>query len=388
MLVAAGLLVLVVVAGTLFGPVLSDGYPLGDSSRQRREVRRVRPPRPRRPADRATAPRTRSPSRRARRRRRGRRRSCGAAPVHRARRRTSTTCRPGRRMPSFLGYHDFAALSGHDARARAGRDRARASGRACGRRSGVAAVAGVDRRRHRGRARNGRSALLLGGGIALAVCMIGGSTLIRRAGSLADRRACCVVIVAARWRSAAATSPTSSASSARHEEPRSERRDRTPSAPCSPTSALRIFLDHPLTGVGWQASELPAELRAATSTTPARRFPDVAAEALPRRASAGASRTRTSRPPPTWASSGSRAARRPSLGASVRSAGRALRGHAARRPLALARRGRRSSSAPPSGRRSASSPGVPTTALLWLAIGGAVALPRGGALPDDVPEGT
>jgi hypothetical protein len=31
-------------------------------------------------------------------------------------------------------------------------------------------------------------------------------------------------------------------------------------------------------------------------------------------------------------------------------------------------------------------PGIPTTALLWLAIGGAVALPRGG-LPDDVPEG-
>jgi hypothetical protein len=33
-------------------------------------------------------------------------------------------------------------------------------------------------------------------------------------------------------------------------------------------------------------------------------------------------------------------------------------------------------------------PGVPTTALLWLAIGGAVALTRGGALPDDARPGT
>jgi fermentation-respiration switch protein FrsA (DUF1100 family) len=32
-------------------------------------------------------------------------------------------------------------------------------------------------------------------------------------------------------------------------------------------------------------------------------------------------------------------------------------------------------------------PGVPATALLWLAIGGAVALPRAGVLPDDAHAG-
>ena len=32
-------------------------------------------------------------------------------------------------------------------------------------------------------------------------------------------------------------------------------------------------------------------------------------------------------------------------------------------------------------------PGVPATALLWLAVGGAVALPRAGALPELAAEG-
>lgn len=147
---------------------------------------------------------------------------------------------------------------------------------------------------------------------------------------------------------------------------------------------LRIFLDNPLLGVGWQGSLL--EENYGPYLDDARRaFPEVAAGALPSpehpwgiqnayvQASAdlgivglvlllttvlggiGVAATAAIRGPPDTA------------GFALFILFALLVGAAEFAALGLI-------------------PGIPTTALLWLAIGGAVALPRDAALPDDAPE--
>jgi O-antigen ligase len=147
-----------------------------------------------------------------------------------------------------------------------------------------------------------------------------------------------------------------------------------------------IFRAHPVTGVGWQASGLPVSfephLEAARD-----RFPDVPAAAFP-------SDSRR------WGVQNAYVQAAADMGivgllvllvaigsAFLRSLWRGIRGSDPPDPLAPAL-----AVAILVGAAVWAAlglvPGVPATALLWLAIGGAVALPRGGALPDDVPGGT
>ena len=180
-------------------------------------------------------------------------------------------------------------------------------------------------------------------------------------------------------------SPTTSASSI---EPRRRARASrpTPNAPCSHTSGGRSSAPTPLTGVGWQASSLPESfgphLAAARD-----RFPDVPAAAFP-------SESRL------WGVQNAYVQAAADMGivgllvllvaigsAFLRSIWRGIRGSDPPDPLAPTL-----AVAILVGAAVWAAlglvPGVPATALLWLAIGGAVALPRGGALPDDAPAGT
>jgi O-antigen ligase len=147
---------------------------------------------------------------------------------------------------------------------------------------------------------------------------------------------------------------------------------------------LRIFLDHPLLGVGWQGTLLEENYGPYLDDA-RQRFPEVAPGSLPSpehpwgvqnayiQASAdlgiaglvlllatvlaaiGVAATAAIRGPPETA------------GFALLILFALLVGSAELAALGLI-------------------PGIPTVALLWLAIGGAVALPRGGALADDVPE--
>ena len=118
---------------------------------------------------------------------------------------------------------------------------------------------------------------------------------------------------------------------------------------------LRIFLDHPLTGVGWQASELPVNFEPHLDAA-RRRFPDVAEQALPSEETTGASRTRTSR----WRRiSGSSVSSPSSRRSAPRSPGPVAARFADHPRQARSRSGSRSESscARSSGLRSASFPG-------------------------------
>jgi O-antigen ligase len=149
---------------------------------------------------------------------------------------------------------------------------------------------------------------------------------------------------------------------------------------------IRIFLAHPITGVGWQASGLPANFEPHLGAA-RRRFPDVADEAFP------SDRHR-------WGIQNAYIQAAADLGvlgfaallatlalAFLRAARRALRGTSPPGPLAIgiaigilvcavewAALGL--------------VPGITATALVWVLVGGAVALPRGGDLPDDGADGS
>jgi hypothetical protein len=147
---------------------------------------------------------------------------------------------------------------------------------------------------------------------------------------------------------------------------------------------IRIVLAHPLTGVGWQASELPTNFEPYLDAA-RRRFPDVAEEALP------SDRHR-------WGVQNAYVQAAADLGviglltllamvaaAFARAAIRGIRGSSPPGPLALGI----AIGILVCGAEWAALglvPGVAATALLWLFIGGAVALPRGGNLADDDTE--
>ena len=144
---------------------------------------------------------------------------------------------------------------------------------------------------------------------------------------------------------------------------------------------FEIFLAHPLTGVGWQASELPVNFEPHLDAA-RRRFPEVAEEALP------SDRHR-------WGVQNAYVQSAADLGilgllallatvstALLRAGTRAIRGSSPPGPLALALTiGILVCAAEWAALGLV--PGVTATALLWLFIGGAVALPRGGDFPDD-----
>jgi O-antigen ligase len=276
----------------------------------------------------------------------------------------------GRRMPSFLGYHDFAALSGIALtvafaalalglwrRHRAGIALAAAAGVLGGVIAGALATA---------------VALLLVAALALVVgklrgTITGGSlaavlglSLALLAGSLALRSGDIGDFVGFLGADREETRPDIETYS-----------QRTLLA----YIGVRIFLDHPLLGAGWQGSELPAayepQLRAARE-----RFPDVAASAFPSRehpwgvqnayVQAAADLGVLGLPAvlAVLAAGFLRAVRRlrrpaspATAAAAVATAGAILVCAAAWAALGLV-------------------PGIPTTALLWLALGASVALPR------------
>lgn len=286
----------------------------------------------------------------------------------------------GRRMPSFLGYHDFSALSGMVLGLALA---VIASGSwACLRGlAAVAAVAGVI-----GVVISGAMAtvlaLLLGGCVVALYMMVrhtlsfrrvlavGGLLLAMLAGSLTLRAGDVANYVGFLDRTQAASGNIETYS------------QRTVLA----YIGWEIFRAHPLTGVGWQASELPANFDPHLAAAH-RRFPDAPAAAFP-------SESRR------WGVQNAYVQAAADMGVLGFLALLAALGSAFFRVTVRGMRG----ATPPDPLAPALAlallvgaavwaalglvPGVPATALLWLAIGGAVALPRAGALPDDPQEGT
>jgi O-antigen ligase len=146
---------------------------------------------------------------------------------------------------------------------------------------------------------------------------------------------------------------------------------------------LEIFRAHPLTGVGWQASELPVNFNPHLDAAH-RRFPDVPALAFPSESKHWGVQNAYVQAAADMGVIGALLLLT-TLGAGFFRAGlRSLRGAAPPDPLGPAL-----ALAILVGAAVWAAlglvPGVPATALLWLAIGGAVALPRAGTLPDAIP---
>ena len=180
----------------------------------------------------------------------------------------------GRRMPSFVGYHDFAALAGAT----------------LGIAIAVIALGKWRRLRTLGAAAAGAGvigvviagamttvlALLLAGALALIFMVarktfsaaralaIGGLLLAITLGTLSLRSGDVADFVGFLGKQDEASGDIQSYS------------QRTVLA----YIGLKIFLDHPLTGVGWQASELPVNFEPHLDAARAR-FPEVSEEALP-----------------------------------------------------------------------------------------------------------
>ena len=274
----------------------------------------------------------------------------------------------GRRMPSFLGYHDFAALSGVTLGLAI-------AGIAVGwwprlrPLLAVAAVAGVLGVIIAGSLAN-MAALAIGGAVALAamaahrmlhlgrvvaVCALLGialaGSLVLRGGDVAD-------FIGFLGSDEAKTTQVETYS------------QRTVLI----YIGLRIFADHPLTGVGWQGSELPASFEPYLADA-RRRFPDVAAEAFPT----------VERP---WGVQNAYVQAAADMGVLglLAAVGTVLAGIGRALTRTFSATGRRTPY--PLATTVALLvcaavwaalglvPGVPATALLWIALGGAVALPR------------
>ena len=281
----------------------------------------------------------------------------------------------GRRMPSFVGLHDFAALAGATlgiaiaAIASGTWHRVRALG-------AVAAVAGVVGVVIAG-AMATVLALMLGGVLAFAtmvsrrtislrrVLAIGGLLLAITMGSLSLRSGDVADFIGFLGTQDKPSGNVQSYS------------QRTVLA----YIGVKIFLAHPLTGVGWQASELPVNFKPHLGAA-RRRFPEVADEALP------SDRHR-------WGIQNAYVQAAADLGilgliallatvatALTRAASRAIRGASPPGPLAL---GISIGVLVCAAEWAALGlvPGITATALLWLFVGGAVALNREGDLPED-----
>lgn len=281
----------------------------------------------------------------------------------------------GRRMPSFVGYHDFAALAGVTLAiaiaviATGAWSRLRSLGV-------VAAVAGVI-----GVVIAGAMATVLAvvlGGVLAFVTMaarqtlsvrrllaVGGLLLAVTAGSLSLRSGDVANFVGFLGETRARDENIQTYS------------QRTVLA----YIGLRIFVTHPLTGVGWQASELPVNFEPHLDDA-RRRFPEVAEQALPSEDRRWGVQNAYVQAAADMGLIGLAVVLAMLASAFLSAAVRSVRGDAPPGPRALAV----SIAILVCAAEWAALglvPGVPATALLWLAVGGAVALPRGRELPYD-----
>ena len=286
----------------------------------------------------------------------------------------------GRRMPSFVGYHDFAALAGVTLAiavaviASGAWPRLRALG-------AVAAVAGVVGVVIAG-AMATVLALMLGGALAFIYMLarktlslrrllaIGALLLAVAAGSLSLRSGDVADFVGFLGKS----------------NDQSENVQTYSQRTVLAYIGIKIFLAHPFTGVGWQASELPVNFEPHLDAA-RRRFPDVADEAFPSDRHRFGVQNAYVQAAADLGVVGLAVLLATLTLAFLRAASRGIRGTVPPGPLAI---GVALAILVCAAEWAALGlvPGVPATALVWLVIGGAVALPRGGDLPDDRTDGT
>ena len=181
----------------------------------------------------------------------------------------------GRRMPSFAGYHDFATLSGLTLALALG---AIVLGHPRSLRPAVwiAAVSGT-------------AGAIIGGALSTVIALLLGivfaaSAMLVRRTATRTRAAALVAVAAALLAGSAAmrsgdiadfvgflgSEPETSATGVQTYSQRT----------VLSYIGIRIFLDHPLVGVGWQASELPVNFERYVADV-RRRFPEVSDEAIP-----------------------------------------------------------------------------------------------------------
>ena len=186
--------------------------------------------------------------------------------------------RPGQRETSFLGVHDFAALS---AATLALALLALAFGGTRGRTARTAVAAGVA----------GSLGVVLSGAIATAAAVVAGATVVAtaalRRGAVSGRRAAALTAVVL-----AVVAGTVAIRSAdlgqllrfvgieKADEATSGQVQTYAHRTVLAYIGVRIFLDHPLLGVGWQGSALDASYKPYLADARAR-YPSVSEESLP-----------------------------------------------------------------------------------------------------------
>ena len=286
----------------------------------------------------------------------------------------------GRRMPSFLGYHDFAALAGVTLAiaiaiiASGAWPRLRALGV-------LAAVAGVV-----GVVIAGAMATVLAlmlGGVLVFVYMVARQTLSVRRFLAVGGLLLAVAVGSLSLRS----SDVADFVGFLGKEPARDGNVQTYSQrTVLAYIGLQIFLAHPITGVGWQASELPANFEPHLDDA-RRRFPDVADQALPSDSRRWGVQNAYVQAAADMGVVGLAVVLTTLASAFLRAAARGIRDTEPPGPLAI---GVALAILVCAAEWAALGlvPGVPATALLWLAIGGAVALSREGDLSDKRANGT
>jgi len=280
----------------------------------------------------------------------------------------------GRRMPSFLGYHDFAALAGVSVGI------------------GIALIAAGSWRRRRPLALAavvaGCLGVVIAGALATVIALVAGAGLalvsMRSQRTLNLARAAAVtgivVIVLAGSLTLRSSDVGDFLGFLGSKDDNTTQIETYSQRTVLVYIGTRIFVANPLTGVGWQGSELPAAFTPFLADARAR-FPEVSADALPSR----------DRP---WGVQNAYVQAAADMGVlglaallavvltSIWLAGRmSLR----RLPAASFALGVAIAVLVCAMELAALGlvPGVPATALLWLAVGAAIALPRSEARPSD-----
>ncbi len=275
----------------------------------------------------------------------------------------------GRRMPSFLGYHDFAALAGVSLGI------------------GIALIAARHWRRRRPLAPAaviaGCLGVIIAGALATVIALVAGAALalismrVRRTLDVARASAVVGIVVVILAGSLTLRSSDvgdflgflgTNDDSTTQIETYSQRTVLV-------YIGARVFAAHPLTGVGWQGSELPAAFEPFLADARAR-FPEVSADALPSRRQPWGVQNAYVQAAADMGVLGLAALLAVVLTSTWLAVSLSLRPYPAASfalgvaiallvcAMELAALGL--------------VPGVPATALLWLAVGAAIALPRGG----------
>lgn len=280
----------------------------------------------------------------------------------------------GRRMPSFVGYHDFAALAGVTLAiaiaviASGAWSRLRTLG-------AVAAVSGVVGVVIAG-AMATVLALLLGGALAFATMVARHTLTARRVLAVG----CLLLVVTAGSLSLRSGDVANFVGFLGEKRDRDENIQTYSQRTVLAYIGLRIFVTHPFTGVGWQASELPVNFEPHLDDA-RRQFPEVAEQALPSDDQRWGVQNAYVQAAADMGVAGLVVVLAMLASAFVRVAVRGARGKAPPGPLALAVAVAILVCAAEWAALGLV-PGVAATALLWLAVGGAVALPREGDLPE------